>query len=267
VRSSYQQIVLTERDRDLRLYLDGDLQFSSLDEHRYTETLVHPALARDPQRVLILGGGDGLATRDVLRHPSVREVVQVELDPAVIELATTRLAELNDGSLRDPRVRLVIDDAFRWLRQPPARGFDAVIVDLPDPDTPVLGRLYSTEFYGLAARVVSPGGLLVVQSGSPYSTPTAFWRIVSTVASAGLAVRPYHVHVPSFGDWGFVLAQRGGTPPELSLSPHAPALRFLDDAVLRATAVFPRDRGPQQLDPSTLDQPRIVQDMRLGYVG
>lgn len=266
-QSDYQQIVLTERDGDVRLYLDGDLQFSSLDEHRYTETLVHPALARDPRRVLILGGGDGLATRDVLRHPSVREVLQVELDPAVVELANTRLAELNGGSLRDPRVQLVIDDAFRWLREPPAQGFDAVIVDLPDPDTPALGRLYSTEFYGLVAAVLNPGGLLVVQSGSPYSTPTAYWRIVSTVTSAGLTVTPYHVHVPSFGDWGFVLAQRGAIPPELRLSPHAPPLRFLDNAVLQAAAIFPRDRTPQRLPPSTLDQPRIVQDMRQGYAG
>jgi len=266
-QSDYQQIVVTERDGDVRLYLDGDLQFSSLDEHRYTETLVHPALARDPRRVLILGWGDGLATRDVLRHPSVREVVQVELDPAVIGLANTRLAELNDGSLGDPRVHVVVGDAFRWLRERPAQGFDAIIVDLPDPDTPVLGRLYSTEFYGLVATALNPGGLVGVQSGSPYSTPTAYWRTVSTVASAGLSVTPYHVHVPSFGDWGFVLAQAGGAPPELSLSPTAPELRFLDGAVLRAAGVFPRDRAPQQLVPSTLDQPRIVQDMRQGYAG
>jgi spermidine synthase len=266
-QSDYQQIVVTERSGDLRLYLDGDLQFSSLDEHRYTETLVHPALARDPRRILILGGGEGLATRDILRHPSVREVVQVELDPAVIELANTRLAGLNHGALRDPRVNVVVDDAFRWLRQRPAQGFDAIIVDLPDPDTPVLGRLYSIEFYGLVAAALNPGGLVVVQSGSPYSTPTAYWRTVSTVASAGLAVTPYHVHVPSFGDWGFVLAQASATPPELTISPNAPSLRFLDGAVLRAAAVFPRDRSPQQLAPSTLNQPRIVQDLRQGYAG
>ncbi len=264
-QSKYQQIVVTDRGGDVRLYLDGDLQFSSRDEHRYTETLVHPALARDPRRVLILGGGDGLAARDVLRHPSVQQVVQVELDPAVIKLANTRLAGLNDGSLRDPRVDLVVDDAFRWLRERPAQGFDTVIVDLPDPDTPALGRLYSTEFYGLVAATVNPDGLLVVQAGSPYSTPTAYWRTVSTVASAGLAVTPYHVHVPSFGDWGFVLAQAGGVAPELRISPNAPPLRFLDGAVLQAAAVFPRDRSPQQLAPSTLDQPRIVQDMRQGY--
>ncbi len=264
-RSAYQQIVLTERGDDLRLFLDGDLQFSSRDEHRYTESLVHPVLARDPQRVLVLGGGDGLAARELLRHPSVREVVQVELDPAVVELARTRLAALNAGALDDPRVRLVLADAFGWLRESPPAAFDAVVVDLPDPDTPVLGRLYSTEFYGLVARVLAPGGQVVVQAGSPYSTPTAFWRTVRTVDSAGLAGRPYHVHVPSFGDWGFVLAAPGPVPPELRLSPAAPPLRFLDPEVLAAAAVFPRDRGPLDLEPSTLDRPLIVDDVRRGY--
>jgi spermidine synthase len=265
VQSAYQQIVLTERGADLRLYLDGDLQFSSVDEHRYTEALVHPVLSRDPRRVLVLGGGDGLAARELLRHPSVTEVVQVELDPAVLDLARTRLGALNDHALDDPRVRLVVDDGFRWLRAAPPGTFDAVVVDLPDPDTPVLGRLYSTEFYGLVARTLSPGGQVVVQSGSPYSTPQAYWRTVSTIASAGLGVTPYHVHVPSFGDWGFTLAEVGGPPP-LALSPRAPALRFLDDAGLSAAAVFPRDRPRLDLEPSTLDRPLIVDDTRAGYV-
>jgi spermidine synthase len=266
-QSAYQQIVLTERDGDVRLYLDGDLQFSSLDEYRYTEALVHPVLAGDPQRVLILGGGDGLAAREVLRHPSVREVVQVELDPAVLELARTRLGELNGHSLDDPRVQVITADAFTWLRETAARGFDAVVVDMPDPDTPTLGRLYSTEFYGLVAAAVNPGGLVSVQAGSPYSTPTAYWRTVSTIASAGLAVTPYHVHVPSFGDWGFALARAGAPAPQLTLSPSAPPLRFLDAAVLQAAGVFPRDRPPHVLPPSTLDRPLIVEDTRRGYQG
>lgn len=271
--SAYQEVVLTERSGDVRLYLDGDLQFSSIDEYRYHETLVHPALARDPRRVLIVGGGDGLAAREVLRHPSVREVVQVELDPAVLELARTRLAGLNHDALRDPRMHVVVDDAFRWLRERIAPGagrpqaFDAAVVDLPDPDTPALGRLYSTEFYGLVRSALNPAGLMVVQAGSPYSTPTAYWRTVSTIGSAGLAVTPYHLHVPSFGDWGFALARAGPGPPPLRLSPRAPEMRYLDNAVLAAAAVFPRDRRPQQLPPTTLDHPRIVRDMHQGYVG
>jgi spermidine synthase len=258
--------VLTERDGDVRLYLDGDLQFSSRDEHRYTEALVHPVLAADPRRVLVLGGGDGLAARELLRHPSVTEVVQVELDPAVLDLARTRLAGLNAGALDDPRTTVVVDDGFRWLREQPSGSFDAVVVDLPDPDTPVLARLYSTEFYGLVARTLTPDGLVVVQSGSPYSTPRAYWRTVATVESAGFGATPYHVHVPSFGDWGFTLA-RAGDPPPLRLSPRAPALRFLDDAVLAAAGVFPRDRPRLDLEPSTLDRPLIVDDVRAGFQG
>jgi spermidine synthase len=266
-RSGYQDIVVTERAGDVRLYLDGDLQFSSRDEHRYTESLVHPVLARDPERVLVLGGGDGLAAREVLRHPSVREVVQVELDPAVVRLARTRLAALNDGALDDPRVRVVTDDAFRWLRTPAAAGFDAVVVDMPDPDTPVLGRLYSQEFYGLVSAALAPRGLVTVQAGSAYSTPAAFWRTIATLDAAGLAPVPYHVHVPSFGDWGFALAQAGTEPPELAMSASAPPTRFLDGAVLDAAAVFPADRPRQDLAPSTLDRPLIVEDMRAGYSG
>ena len=266
-QSPYQEIVVTERRGDVRLYLNGDLQFSSVDEHRYTEALVHPVLARDPERVLILGGGDGLAAREVLRHPSVRDVVQVELDPAVLELAGGRLAELNGNALADPRVRVVVDDAFTWLRAVRDERFDAVVVDLPDPDTLPLARLYSTEFYGLVAAALRPDALVVVQAGSPYSTPTAYWRTVSTVASAGFAVTPYHVHVPSFGDWGFVLGSTAPDAPSLNMSPAAPPLRFLDEQVLVAAGVFPRDRQPQVLPPTTLDRPRVVDDLRQGYVG
>ncbi len=265
VRSPYQEVVLTRRGADLRLYLDGDLQFSSRDEHRYTEALVQPVLSRAPRRVLVLGGGDGLAAREVLRVPSVREVVQVELDPAVLELADTRLAELNGRALRDPRVRVVVGDAFTWLRDHPAPEFDAVVVDLPDPDTLALGRLYSTEFYGLAARVLAPGGLLGMQAGSPWATPTAYWRTVSTVRSAGLSATPYHVDVPSFGDWGFVLAARGRSPDLRVAAEVARQLRFLDDDVLAAARVFPRDRAARELEASTIDRPHVVADLRRGW--
>lgn len=269
-RSPYQEIVITRRGADLRLYLDGGLQFSTRDEHRYTESLVHPALDESTRSVLILGGGDGLAARELLRYPGIDSIVQVELDPAVIELARTTLRPVNGGALDDPRVTVVTNDAMRWLREPPPDlrppgGFDAVIVDLPDPDTPVLGRLYSTEFYALVTRALAPGGRMVVQAGSPYSTPTAFWRTVSTIASAGYAVTPYHVHVPTFGDWGFVLATRGTEPPRPTVPANAPELRFLDQRVLDAATVFGKDRPPLTLEPSTLDRPRVVDDIRRGW--
>lgn len=269
-RSPYQEIVVTRRGDDLRLYLDGGLQFSTRDEHRYTESLVYPALGESTRSALVLGGGDGLAARELLRRPGIDTIVQVELDPAVIDVARTRLREANGGALDDPRVTVVIDDAMTWLRHShpevrPPGGFDAVIVDLPDPDTPVLGRLYSTEFYALVTRALAPGGRMVVQSGSPYSTPTAFWRTISSIESAGYSVTPYHVHVPTFGDWGFALAHRGAERPIPTVPVSAPRLRFLDQRVLDAATVFADDRPPLSLEPSTLDHPRIVEDIRAGY--
>src|SRR5271163_4334835 len=267
--TAYQEIVVTRRGNDTRLYLDGGLQFSTRDEYRYTESLVYPALGGNPGKsarsVLVLGGGDGLAARELLRQPGIQKIVQVELDPAVIELARTTLRDANGGALDNPRVNVVIADGLSWLRGPDAHrygGFDAVIVDLPDPDTPVLGRLYSTEFYALAAQALAPGGLMAVQAGSPFSAPTAFWRTVSTIRAAGYAVTPYHVHVPTFGDWGFALASRGDTAPIPAMPANAPPLRFLNPQVLQAATVFSGDVGPRTLAPSTLENPRIVADMR-----
>ncbi|MGH3971134.1 MAG: polyamine aminopropyltransferase [Mycobacterium sp.] len=263
--SAYQEIVVTRRDNDLRLYLDGGLQFSTLDEYRYTESLVYPALGAGAHSVLVLGGGDGLAARELLRQPGVEKIVHVELDPAVIEIARSTMRSANGGSLDNPRVEIVTADAMTWLRGPDIRPFDAVIVDLPDPDTPVLGRLYSTEFYALVSRALAPGGLMVVQAGSPYSTPIAFWRTVSTIAAAGYAVTPYHMHVPTFGDWGFALARRADAAPRPTVPPNAPPLRFLNQSVLDAATVFSDDIKPRTLEPSTLEHPRIVEDMRQGY--
>lgn len=273
-QSAYQEIVVTEATykgtTDRRLYLDGTLQYSSLDEYRYTESLVQPAVARRPSDVLVLGGGDGLAARDLLEVPGVRRVVQVELDPAVLELARTELREDNEGALDDPRVDVVVDDAFSWLRRGgdgavPPGGFGAVLVDLPDPRTPALSRLYSREFYGLVRQVTGDHALMVVQSGSPYSTPHQFWRTGATVRSAGWGTTPYHVHVPTFGDWGFVLASPGDRAPELRMRDDVDGLRFLDAGVLRAAGEFGRDVAPMDLEPSTLDRPRILDDSRRGF--
>jgi spermidine synthase len=264
-QSAYQEIVVTRRGNDMRLYLDGGLQFSTRDEYRYTESLVYPALGAGAHSVLVLGGGDGLAARELLRTPGVDKIVQVELDPAVIELARSTMRYANGGSLDNPRVDVVTGDAMKWLRDTTSPSFDAIIVDLPDPDTPVLGRLYSTEFYALVSRALAPGGLMVVQSGSPYSTPIAFWRTISTITSAGYAVTPYHVYVPTFGDWGFALARRGDKAPQPVLPREAPPLRFLNPSVLDAATVFAPDVQPRTLQPSTLEHPRVVEDMRHGY--
>jgi spermidine synthase len=262
--SGYQEIVLTqsspiaEGPTDTRLFLNGDLQFSSIDEYRYHESLVHPVLAGARGRVLVLGGGDGLALREVLKYPDVREAVEVELDPAVLRLAERdpRVAGLNEHAMADPRVKVVVADAFAWLRETDAR-FDAVIIDMPDPDATATAKLYSQEFYLLARRALAPGGRLVVQAGSPYFAPRTFDCILNTIRAAGLGVTPYHVNVPTFGDWGFALAQ-DGVAPDLRVAPPEP-LRFLTEPTLAAAKVFPADRHPTGTEaPSTLDDPRVL---------
>jgi spermidine synthase len=270
-RSDYQEIVVTGSlpgaPPDLRLFLDGDLQFSSRDEHRYHEALVQPAMAGGAETVLVLGGGDGLALREVLRS-DVRRVVEVELDPAVLRLGRDHpdFRELNGDSLRDPRVQVIEADAMRWLRDQ-REQFDVVIIDMPDPDDPATAKLYSAEFYAMAGRLLRPGGRMAVQSGSPYFAPEAYWCVLETLRTNGFDVQAYHVDVPSFGDWGFVLAGRELLAP-LRVSPLvAQELRFLDQATLDAAAVFPRDTQPVQVEPSTLDRPRILDYARLGWQG
>ena len=262
-RTPYQEIVLTESvsltgAHDVRLFLNGDLQFSSVDEYRYHEALVHPAMSGPHGRVLVLGGGDGLGLREVLRYPDVERVTLVELDPTMIDLARTdsRLTSLNRGAFADPRVVVRTEDAFTWLRGATDR-YDAIIVDMPDPDSTATAKLYSVEFYGLVERVLAPDGRMTIQSGSPYFAPNAFWCIENTLRAAGLKTVPYEVSVPSFGEWGFHLAARG-TTPSLAL-PSGMPLRSLDPATLGAAAVFPPDRrNPGDLAVSTLMDPVIL---------
>jgi len=272
VRTPYQDIVLTKSltGGDLRLFLNGDLQFSSRDEYRYHEALVHPAMAGSHGRVLILGGGDALALREVLRYRDVAQATLVELDPRMLELAREdeRLAGLNRHALDDPRVRAVTRDAFNWLRTAPSAAFDVVIADFPDPDDAALAKLYSVEIYGLMRRVLAPGGRLVVQAGSPYFAQKAYWSVAASLEVAGLPSTPYHVDVPSFGDWGFHLAARDAAAsgaPSLRVRPPA-RLRFLDRQTLTAAATFPPDRRrPAGNLASTLDRPRIVAFQNQGY--
>jgi spermidine synthase len=268
-RSRYQEIVLTQSldGSDVRLFLNGDLQFASIDEYRYHEALVHPVLAGARGNVLILGGGDGLALREVLKYPDVSSVTEVELDPAVIALARTdpRVHALNRDAFSDPRVHLLNLDAFAWLRDEPPR-FDAIIVDMPDPDETATAKLYSVEFYAMVRRALAPGGRVVVQSGSPYFAQREYWCVGAGLTAAGLAAVPYHVDVPSFGDWGFFLAADGAAPA-LTLNLPPQPLRFLDADVLKAAAVFPADRRRVEVPPSTLMDPKIMEYAREEWKG
>lgn len=262
----YQRIVVTRGRSGFQLFLNGNLQFSSHDEHRYHEALVHPgfAAARRPvERVLVLGGGDGLAVREILRHATVEEVVLVDLDPAMTRLGRRLplLRSLNQDALGDTRVRVLNQDAMVWLHERLARaepGFDLVIVDFPDPNSFALGKLYTTRFYRLLAKALAPDGFAVVQSTSPLYARRSFWCIRDTLEAAGWKTAAYHVAVPSFGEWGYVLASRAAFSIPSRLSEPREGLRFLDDPTLAAAFVFPRDMAPVPVGPNRLDNQRLV---------
>jgi spermidine synthase len=254
----YQRIVLTKRGDDLRLFLNGNLQFSSRDEYRYHEALVHPAMRRaaNPRDILVLGGGDGLAAREILKYPSVRSVTLVDLDPEMTALfrGSAMLAALNRGAFRSAKVRVINADAFGWLRAN-RRRFDVAIVDFPDPTSFSLGKLYTVTLYRELARALRPGAVASVQSTSPLVAPGAFWTVASTLEAAGFATRGYHVYVPSFGEWGFVLASAGAIPAP---GPLPMGLRFLDPVSERLAFAFPRDMARRPAPVNRLDNQVLV---------
>ncbi|HEX6639866.1 MAG TPA: polyamine aminopropyltransferase [Thermoanaerobaculia bacterium] len=256
--SPYQRILVTKNAAGFQLFLNGNLQFSSADEYRYHEALVHPAMSTldTPQRVLILGGGDGLALREVLKYPSVEQVTLVDLDPKMTSLsrAFPPLAQLNHHSYDDPRVRVVNEDAMIWIERQRDR-FDVVIIDFPDPSSFALGKLYTTRFYRLLRARLTPDAVISVQCTSPLNAPKAYWCIIRTMEAAGLHVRPYQTTVPSFGVWGFALARQHAfeMPARVRV-----ATRFLDVPTLAAMFVFPRDMAAVPVEINRLDNQMLV---------
>ncbi|MBS0309112.1 MAG: polyamine aminopropyltransferase [Proteobacteria bacterium] len=255
----YQRLVITRWKDDLRLYINGNLQFSSRDEYRYHEALVHPVLQSLPwaRSVLILGGGDGLALREVLRYPNIQHVTLVDLDPAMTNAFTHRpeLVKLNKGSFSDPRVRVINADAAIWLQENDD-SFDAAIVDFPDPSSFALGKLYSVPFYGILKKHVAANGLIVVQSTSPFFAPHAYWTIDATLREVGFHTTPYHVYVPSFGEWGYIIAstQNNYTPPTQYRLP----LRYLNADTTREMFSFPPDMQRLPMEPNRLNNQSLV---------
>ena len=259
-QSAYQKIVVTKNKRDLRLYLDGHLQFSTIDEYRYHEALVHVplGLAAIKEKVLVLGGGDGLAVREILKYPEVRSVTVVDLDPEVTRLALRHpmLVKANRGSLKDKRVRIIHMDAFKFLEEFSAL-FDVILADLPDPKTSGLSRLYSKEFFGLVNKRLAKQGVFVTQSTSPYFAKKAFWSIKETISAAGFAfVSPYHAYVPSFGDWGFVMGSKIRRRLD-DLALRVPT-RYLDRNNIRELFSFSKDLMIEGIKISSLNEPNVL---------
>lgn len=256
--STYQRIVLTKSMMDWRLFLNGNLQFSSADEYRYHEALVHPGLSqmKSAGRVLVLGGGDGLAVREILKYPHVKEITLVDLDPAVTQLFMNNktLITLNDRALLSEKLRIINEDAFVWIRSQKTL-YDFIVIDFPDPSNYSLGKLYTTTFYREVDRVLAREGALVVQSTSPYVARKSFWIVNKTLEASGFVTNPYHCYVPSFGEWGFVLASK----EPLSGVYHLPdGLRYADDHTIRQFFSFPPDMSQLPVEANTLNNQVLV---------
>lgn len=260
IQSNYQRIVLTRSGNDTRLFLDGDLQLSTVDEYRYHEALVHPALSTNFQRhhILVLGAGDGMALREILKWPEVEKVVLIELDPAVVQLARQYpiLAESNAHALDDPRVDIIFGDAFKLAPQLPDT-FDVIIADFPDPDRPALAKLYSQGFYRQLLSRLAPQGIFVTQASSPFFAPKVMDCIATTLTATDLQVYPYTVNVPSFGPWGFVLASP--EPVQFSSQNLTIPTRFLTPALLPELFQLPADISIGKAKINRLTDPVIVQ--------
>jgi spermidine synthase len=254
----YQRIVVTRWRDDIRLFLNQNLQFSSKDEYRYHEALVHPGLATLPhaRRVLVLGGGDGFAVREILKYPQIESVTLVDLDPAMTKLFSTAslLRQLNGDALNSSKVQVINADAARWLEDN-VDVFDFIVADFPDPSNYSVGKLYSAPFYRLLSRHLAPHGLVVVQATSPFYARESFWTVVATLEDTGLKATPYHALVPSFGEWGYILAGREAyRPPET----YRVDLRFLTAQTTQSMFEFPADMARVAAEPNRLNDQRLV---------
>lgn len=276
-QTPYQRIVVTRWRDDVRMFIDGGLQFSSVDEHRYHESLVHPALSALPgaQRALILGGGDGMAAREVLKHSRIQTVDLVDLDAEIVRLFQERpaLAALSNNALSNPRVRIHIQDAGKFLEES-GEFWDVIFLDLPDPNNLSLARLYTKSFYKLVSQHLNAGGIAVTQATSPFYAPEAFWCVAKTWQETAIGpegrdkfhVYPYHVYVPSFGDWGFVMASRRAIDTGILKVDKGLPLKFLTDEILPTLFVFPKDNAPiRDVAPNRLDDEILVKYYRQGW--
>lgn len=262
-QTPYQKLVLTKHKDDVRLYINGNIQFSSSDEYRYHEALVHVPMsaAKKREKVLILGGGDGLAVREVLKYKEVQQIDLVDLDAGVTELCRSNkdIKKLNEGSLDSSKLKIYNEDAYEFLESNMGKDvYDVILVDMPDPNSETVNKLYTDLFYRLCSRNLSEEGVMAVQSTSPYYAGDAFWCIHETVKQEMPFVYPYHVQVPSFGDWGFQLASKTEIQIEnLTLQQEG---KFLTQDNLQGIFLFGEDeRSKKELEVNSLSSPKLLQ--------
>ncbi len=275
-QTRYQKIVITQWKNNYWLFLNGSVQFSTFDEDRYHEPLVHPAmsLVKNRKDILVLGGGDGLAVREILKYPDVENVTLVDLDPAMTRLAQNHeiFLKANGGSLNQPQVSVINEDAFKYLRNQ-NKYYDVILVDLPDPKTASLSMLYSVGFYSLAKKYLKPHGVLVTQSSSTLYSPLAFLCVKKSLETAGFSVLPYQNSIPTMGQWGWNLAISNQFMTAERLKKVASRFdfktvktRFLNPGAMVALSHFGKDffKRENEVEPNTEFDHKILEYYRSG---
>lgn len=272
-QSPYQRLIVTRWHDDIRLYLNGGLQFSSVDEARYHEPLAHIPLSIAPHKenVLILGGGDGLLAREVLKYKDIQQIDLVDLDPKMTSIAAHHpvFTRLNQHSLTHPKLKIHHTDAFAFVRDN-AKQYSVIIIDLPDPKGVEVGKLYTKEFYELTAHHLAADGVMITQATSPYFARNAFWCIKHTVAEVFPYTYPYTTYVPSFGQWGYVLAtkrnilERDSVNSVLSTylfrdTAVAKTYRYLNPSTIPTLSAFPEDMTEIPTSINTLETQSLIQ--------
>lgn len=269
-QTPYQKLTLTAwRGVDYRLYINGALQFSSVDEYRYHETLVHVpmGLVENPEDVMIMGGGDGLVVRQLRPYEKIKTITMVDLDPRMTELSSTHpaIVRINEGAFTDKRLKVVNADAMNYLIDT-KKKYDAIIIDLPDPNNESLSKLYSVEFYRLVRNHLKPGGVMVTQSSAVYFAPNSFWSIHKSIEGAFCPeggckpseqhVLAYHTWVPSFGDWGFNMARAEPIRAE-EIKLKTPT-KYLREEMLPLLFYFPTDVAERDVKINRLIEPNLL---------
>ncbi|MCL4127042.1 UNVERIFIED_CONTAM: hypothetical protein GTU68_010891 [Idotea baltica] len=260
-QTPYQSLVVTNEwpKRDLRLFIDGHLQFSQTDEHRYHESLVHPVMSwgsTSPRNVLVMGGGDGLAAREILKYPAVERIDLVDLDPAMTKLGTdfAPLTRLNGDSMNSPKVHIHNQDAFVFVKSADIK-YDRVIIDFPDPHNEAISKLYSVEFYKMLSNHLTDDAVIVSQSSSPFFARGTYWSIAETMGAVFPKTTSYNVSIPSFGVWGFNMAQMS---PDSRVGTLPGSLNFMSDQMFEAAQLFPNDMArPKALTPNSIFEPTL----------
>lgn len=256
--SPYQRIVLTRNNQDFRLYLNNNLQFSSADEYRYHEALVHPAMsmAKNISNVLVLGGGDGFAVREILKYKDVKHITLVDLDGEMTNFFRDNetMKRLNHNSFSSPKVEVINKDAYIWVKET-KKKYDVIIIDFPDPSNYSLGKLYSLQFYKELEKITTNDTKVVVQTTSPYFAPKSFWCIDKTINQIFPFTTAYHSYVPSFGEWGFCLASF--QPIDNKVVRKLPNLKFYDYN-FKQMSYFSKDMKADNLEVNRLDNQILV---------